>query len=121
MQLVALAGLLALQPRYLVLDEPTAQLDPAGTRLVGEALQALAQRGSAILIAEHKTDLLAGLCGRIAVLQRGELAMLGGAQEVLADDRLEGLGIAAPVQGRLQRRIDALGLAATSIAPEPGR
>ena len=44
MQLVAMAGLLAMRPRHLVLDEPTAQLDPAGTRLVGEAVERLARR-----------------------------------------------------------------------------
>ncbi|HEX2193829.1 MAG TPA: ABC transporter ATP-binding protein, partial [Candidatus Limnocylindria bacterium] len=56
-QLVAIAGLLALRPAHLVLDEPTAQLDPAGTRLIGDALQRLAGEGATILVAEQKTDL----------------------------------------------------------------
>ena len=60
-----LASLLAMRPGHLVLDEPTAQLDPEGTRLVGEALRALAATGTALLIAEHKTDLLDGLCNRV--------------------------------------------------------
>ena len=61
-QLVGIASLLAMQPRHVILDEPTAQLDPAGTRLVGEALRALATTGTSLLIAEHKTDLLARMC-----------------------------------------------------------
>jgi energy-coupling factor transporter ATP-binding protein EcfA2 len=44
-QLTAIAGLLAMRPRHLVLDEPTAQLDPAGTRLVGDAIGRLAAAG----------------------------------------------------------------------------
>jgi energy-coupling factor transporter ATP-binding protein EcfA2 len=63
-QLVAIASLLAMRPRHVVLDEPTAQLDPEGTRLVGEALRSLAATGTALLVAEHKTDLLDGLCDR---------------------------------------------------------
>ena len=59
-QLVAIAALLAMRPRHVILDEPTAQLDPAGTRLVGEALRQLAAGGTSLLIAEHKTDLLDG-------------------------------------------------------------
>jgi energy-coupling factor transporter ATP-binding protein EcfA2 len=45
-QLVALAGLLAMRPGHLVLDEPTAQLDPAGTRLVADAIEGLAGDGA---------------------------------------------------------------------------
>ena len=69
-QLVVLASLLAMRPPHLVLDEPTAQLDPEGTRLVGEALRHLASTGTALLIAEHKTDLLDGLCTRVVVDRR---------------------------------------------------
>jgi energy-coupling factor transport system ATP-binding protein len=54
-QLVVIASLLAMRPAHLVLDEPTAQLDPEGTRLVGEALRGLAATGTALLIVEHKT------------------------------------------------------------------
>ncbi|MFL5757711.1 MAG: energy-coupling factor ABC transporter ATP-binding protein, partial [Chloroflexota bacterium] len=58
-QLVALASMLALRPRCLVLDEPTSQLDPVGTRLVGDALSRLAgDTGTAVLLVEHKTDLV---------------------------------------------------------------
>ena len=59
-----------MRPPHLVLDEPTAQLDPEGTRLVGEALRELAATGTALLIVEHKTDLLDGLCSRVLVARR---------------------------------------------------
>ena len=109
-QLVAIAGLLALRPRHLVLDEPTAQLDPAGTDLVAEALSHLAARGASICVTEQKTDLLAGLATRVAVIDAGAIAFSGPADEVLADPRLADLGVAAPSAVLLSRVADAAGL-----------
>ncbi|HEX6473796.1 MAG TPA: ABC transporter ATP-binding protein, partial [Candidatus Limnocylindria bacterium] len=74
-QLVAIAGLLALRPALLVLDEPTAQLDPAGSALVADALARLAAGGASILMAEQKTDLLAAICRRVVVLADGAVAL----------------------------------------------
>ncbi|MGZ3586194.1 MAG: energy-coupling factor ABC transporter ATP-binding protein [Candidatus Limnocylindrales bacterium] len=109
-QLVALAGVLALRPRYLVLDEPTSQLDPEGTRLVGEALIGVAATaGVGVLIAEHKTDLLELLASRVAVLEGGRLATLGPTTEVLADARLPGWGVEPPARVRLARAAAAIG------------
>lgn len=113
MQLVAIAGLLAMRPRHLVLDEPTAQLDPAGTRLVGDAVERLAADGSSILVAEQKTDLLARVCTRVVVLEAGRIAIDGPTEAVLEDPRLEDLGVQAPSQVRLRRALTAAGI------PEP--
>ena len=107
MQLVALAGVLAMRPAYLVLDEPTAQLDPAGTALVGEAIGGLARAGAAILIAEQKTDLLARLCDRVIVLEAGRIVHRGPAADVLADERLPGWGVEPPAPVRLRRALEA--------------
>jgi energy-coupling factor transporter ATP-binding protein EcfA2 len=114
-QLVALAGLLALAPRHLVLDEPTAQLDPAGTRLVADALAELAAGGASILIAEQKTDLLAAICGRVVVLQEGRAVRDAAAEEVLGDPALEALGVAAPAGARLTRAVERAGLGAPIV------
>ena len=108
-QLVAMAGLLALRPAHLVLDEPTAQLDPAGTRLVAEALARLAVDGASILVAEQKTDLLASICDRVVALDAGRVALDGPAAEVLGDPRLADLGVAAPASVRLRRLAEAAG------------
>ena len=108
-QLVAMAGLLALRPAHLVLDEPTAQLDPAGTRLVAEALARLAVDGASILVAEQKTDLLASICDRVVALDAGRVALDGPAAAVLGDPRLADLGVAAPASVRLRRLADAAG------------
>src|SRR5437660_596129 len=87
-QLVAIAGLLALEPRHLILDEPTAQLDPAGTRLVSDAIRRLAAGGASILIVEQKVDLLAGVCDRVLALDKGRLTLEGAAAAVLGDPAL---------------------------------
>ena len=108
-QLVVLASLLAMRPGQLVLDEPTAQLDPEGTRLVGEALRQLAREGTALLIAEHKTELLDGLCDRVVVLADGAIAADGLAAAILADERLPGWGVDPPGRVRLGRAVRAAG------------
>lgn len=112
-QLVAIAGLLALRPRHLVLDEPTAQLDPAGTTLVAEALATIARDGASICVVEQKTDLLAGLADRVAVMAAGRIAFEGPARDVLGDPRLRELGVAEPATVRMRR------LAAEAALPEP--
>jgi energy-coupling factor transporter ATP-binding protein EcfA2 len=113
-QLVVLAGLLAMEPRHLVLDEPTAHLDSIGTRLVGEAITRLAAGGASILIAEQKTDLLAAICGRVIALERGSVALEGPAAAVLANPRLDALRVEPPASVRLRRLAVAAGV-------DPGR
>ncbi len=94
-QLVALASILAMRPRVLILDEPTGQLDPEATGLVVNALRAIAAAGMAVLMAEHRADVLGELCARVVVLEAGRVALEGPAASVLADPRLESLGVSA--------------------------
>jgi energy-coupling factor transport system ATP-binding protein len=115
-QLIALASVLALRPAYLVLDEPTSQLDPQGTRLVGEALSRLVREtNTGILIAEHKTELLAAMAQRVAVLDAGRVTASGPAADVLEDARLPELGVEPPAAVRLRRALSEAG-----VAVEPG-
>ena len=109
-QLVATAGLLAMRPTHLVLDEPTAQLDPAGTRLVADAIGRLAADGASILVAEQKTDLLAEVALRVVVLDGGRVVREGPTAEVLSDPSLPDLGVAPPAAVRLRRAGLAAGL-----------
>lgn len=64
-QLVALAGLLALRPGHLVLDEPTSRLDAQRAGFVADAIARVASAGVAVLLAEHDEALLARLCERV--------------------------------------------------------
>ncbi len=125
-QLVAIGSLLAMRPSHLVLDEPTSQLDPSGTRLVGRALAELAAQGAALFVIEHKADLLDGLCRRIVVLDRGRILMDGPADAVFTDPGFERLGLLAPSRVRIGRLAIATGrsldppqFAAALDAPTP--
>jgi len=109
-QLVAVASILAMRPRHIVLDEPTAQLDPAGTDLVGDAIARLAGQGVSILVVEHKTDLLARVATRMIVMEAGTIALEGPTEQVLGDPRLPGLGVAEPSAIRLLRAFETAGL-----------
>jgi energy-coupling factor transporter ATP-binding protein EcfA2 len=78
-QLLAIASALAMGPRLLVLDEPTAQLDPEATDGVVASLRALAAAGTALLVAEHRLDVLDALGARRIALAAGRLAPAEGA------------------------------------------
>jgi len=108
-QLVALASVVALRPSMLVLDEPTSQLDPAGTRLVGDALARLAGGGTAILLVEHKTGLVERVADEVVLLVGGKVETTGPAATVLADPRLPELGVEPPPSARIARALAAAG------------
>ena len=82
-QRVALACALALEAPVLVLDEPTAQLDPEATRRFGERIRALAERGTSVLLVSQDAELLRALAARVLVLDHGTPAALGVPADVL--------------------------------------
>jgi energy-coupling factor transporter ATP-binding protein EcfA2 len=98
-QLVAIASILAMRPKVLILDEPTAHLDPAATADVIRALRAIAAAGTSLLTAEHRRDVLAALCTRVVVLEAGRVAIDGPVASVLADPRLDELGVPTAAAG----------------------
>jgi energy-coupling factor transport system ATP-binding protein len=108
-QLVALASVVALRPSMLVLDEPTSQLDPAGTRLVGDALARLAESGTAILLVEHKTGLVERVADQVVLLVGGRVETVGPVAAVLADPRLDEFGVDPPPSARITRALAAAG------------
>jgi energy-coupling factor transporter ATP-binding protein EcfA2 len=109
-QLVALAAILALGPDILVLDEPTSQLDPQGTRLVTVALRRLVRESrTAILVVEHKTALLDQLADRVVVIDHGRIVREGPSAEVLADPALVELGVEPPPRVRVRAALTGAG------------
>jgi cobalt/nickel transport system ATP-binding protein len=80
---VSLAGVLAMHPSTLILDEPTAGLDPAGEAMMMHLLHRLnREQGITIILATHSVDMLPLFADRIYVLNRGKVLMHGPAQEV---------------------------------------
>ena len=73
-QKVAIAAILALRPRVLVLDEPTAALDPASSTAVFETLRDLNAEGVTVIVVEQKVALLTAYCDRVMVLSEGRVA-----------------------------------------------
>lgn len=96
MQRLAIASVLALEPEVLVLDEPTSQLDPAGTSEVFAAVAELARRGMTVLVAEHKVERIAAAADKVLVLHQGRCAAYDSPHALFARDDLAGLGVAVP-------------------------
>jgi energy-coupling factor transporter ATP-binding protein EcfA2 len=90
-QRLAIASVMVMRPDVLVLDEPTSQLDPAGTRELFEALARLAgEQSTTIVIAEHKLEWIGAYADRVIVLDGGRIEADGAPREILTSRR-EGL------------------------------
>jgi ABC-2 type transport system ATP-binding protein len=83
-QRLGIAASLLRAPRLLLLDEPTAGLDPAGVRDVGALVRELAERGVSILLSSHQIDEVEGICDSFTVLRRGRVVWDGTAEEMRA-------------------------------------
>jgi energy-coupling factor transporter ATP-binding protein EcfA2 len=98
-QRVALAGVLAMKPSVIVLDEPTSFLDPRTAEEVMRATDDLRRElGLTIIVVEHRLDLVARYAERIIVMDGGKIVADGGLEETLDEkfDLLEGLGVGVP-------------------------
>jgi len=112
MRRVAAAGVLAMSPTVLVLDEPAAGLDPRGkTEMLGHFRALHAQRGITVVLITHSMDEAAALAKRVVVLDRGRVVMDGPAREVFTRaDELTAIGLGVPAVTDLVRRLRARGL-----------
>ena len=91
-QRVALTSILVMEPRVLVLDEPTSQMDPIGTREVFGVIRAMAESGMTVVLAEHKVEWIAQFADRVVALHEGKVLLDGKPGEVLTSELLEGKG-----------------------------
>lgn len=94
-QRVALTSILVMRPRLLVLDEPTSQMDPIGTREVFGVVRKMAEEGMTVVMVEHKVEWIAHFADRVIALNEGQVLMEGKPNEVLTSDLLpeKGFGI----------------------------
>jgi len=109
-QRVAIAGILAMQSRCIVLDEPTAMLDPVGRKEVMDTIRQLNQEGITVIIITHFME-EAVQAGRVIVIHHGEVKMDGTPREVFTHvDELLELGLDVPVPAELSARLRRKGI-----------
>ena len=108
---VAIAGVIAMEPKVLVLDEPTAGLDPAGAASILANIDSYRRaNGATIVIVSHSMEDVARLSDRLAVVSHGTLPYVGTPREVFSHgEELEALGLAVPTMNRVFTRLRAMG------------
>ncbi len=94
----AIAGVMAMEPEILILDEPTAGLDPRGREQILSLIEAYrVRRGTTVVLVSHSMEDVARLADRVLVMQHGQLAMLDTVERVFARaDELEAMGLTVP-------------------------
>jgi energy-coupling factor transport system ATP-binding protein len=105
LQRLALASLLAMQPQLLLLDEPTSQLDPAGSRELFGVLNRLHESGVTIVMVEQKLEAVAELCSRLVAMGNGRIVAAGSPEQVF-NDRTVWESLGAPAYTRLAVELD---------------
>ncbi len=85
---LSIAGVLAMEPRMLVLDEPTASLDPMGEKRLMRLLHELNRGGMTVVMATHDVDLVPLYARQVCLLRAGRVAVAGGLREVFSDQEL---------------------------------
>ncbi|NMA61696.1 MAG: energy-coupling factor transporter ATPase [Firmicutes bacterium] len=109
---VAIAGVLAMRPSVLILDEPTAGLDPQGREeILSEIKRLHEERGITVILVTHSMEDVARLVDRIIVMERGCVALDGTPVEIFRQaDRLQDMGLGIPQITELMRELQAQGL-----------
>ena len=103
MRRVAIAGVLAMQPKVLILDEPTAGLDPQGRDRILGMVKELHQAGdTTVVMVSHSMDDVARLATRLVVMSRGELVATGTPREIFKQVKMmESIGLGVPEAAKL--------------------
>ena len=119
-QRVAIAGVLAMEPRCIVLDEPTAMLDPVGRQLVMNVVKRInKEKGITIVLITHFME-EAALADRIIVLSDGKIALSGTPHEVFGNyKKMIDLGLDVPVSTRLALALQQKGFPIDSNVISP--
>jgi energy-coupling factor transport system ATP-binding protein len=110
-QRVALAGVLAMRPRLVILDEPTSLLDPkTAAELVGIVAKLRTDLGMTFLVVEHRLDLLVKVADRLVVMSVGKKVLEGTPKDVLFGGEAEAYGVSVPAVTKVQKLLASDGL-----------
>jgi energy-coupling factor transporter ATP-binding protein EcfA2 len=113
-QRVALAGVLAMRPRLIILDEPTSLLDPkTAMELVDLVARLRKELGTTFVVVEHRLDLLVRVADRLVVMSAGAKVLDGTPRDVLFGEDAEGFGVSVPAVTRVQKMLAKDGLVAS--------
>ncbi len=109
---IAIAGVIAMEPSVLILDEPTAGLDPAGSARILENIRAYHQEKNAtIILVSHSMEEVAREAQRLVVVDQGRIPWSGTPAEVFSHgDELEAVGLGVPAMAKVFARLRALGV-----------
>ncbi len=108
----AIAGIIAMRPEVLVLDEPAAGLDPKGRDSIFESIKRYRdETGATVIIVSHSMEDMARFCDEIVVLAHGKVVMKGTRSEVFSQaETLEEVGLAVPEITKLMRKLQKRGV-----------
>lgn len=111
MRRVAIAGVLAMEPKVLILDEPTAGLDPRGRDRILAMVKSLhAKGGLTVVMVTHAMDEIAALATRLIVMSKGELVMSGTPREVFKQrEEMARIGLGVPQAAQLAHALHEMG------------
>ena len=111
-QRVALAGVIAMRPRLVILDEPTSLLDPRTASELVELVSRLRKElGMTFVVVEHRLDLLVKVADGLVVMNEGRKVLEGNPADVLFGGEAENYGVAVPAVTRVQKMLASAGLA----------
>ncbi len=112
LQRIGLAQSLIHDPQLIILDEPTAGVDPIGSAAIADIIRELRKRGKTILICSHLLAQVEGLCDRVAILNRGKLIKRGRVEELVQEEYVKSLvvqGLSEEGYSAVQREIERQG------------
>lgn len=116
-QRVALAGVIAMEPKLLILDEPTSLLDPFTAKSLVELVKEIHNKlKMAVILVEHRLDLVAQIATRMLVMESGKIVLDGTPKHVLSNSQVSRYGVNEPMAVRLAKQI---GLADQALPLDP--
>ncbi|GGA47343.1 ABC transporter ATP-binding protein [Kroppenstedtia guangzhouensis] len=106
MQRMAIAGIIAMKPQMIVLDEPTSQLDPQGSEEVFQAVQSLSREGMTVILTEHKPEKIARFADKVLLLDDGRVVDFDTPAQVFSREDLAEYGVEAPIYTKVCRQLN---------------